>query len=165
MTLRSALIAALITFTATTAAYAAGNGYYMKYAGMTTNDLAKDKQFQQVTGTFFAGQKAAGQNIVDTLIGKPDDILLSDDRYLVASACNAKRCEEKGVAFIDTQSSELAYALVQPTGNLNVYFKNNAGGSFKQWVIAKVAEWQENYKEDMKFSYIATLKPSIVTLK
>lgn len=161
--------------------------YFLTYAGSDTNHLVLDKQFRIATERFFhkhedayltARKQLTSKTMIEALHGPPDKIRVIHDRYLIASACRAHSCPEKGLVVMDTKTGDMAYAIVHysmdwskqsdasynQSGLLTVFFRKGAGDAFKDFVQLRVKEWQASFRGSA-YNNIVTLIPATVYLK
>lgn len=128
-----------------------------------TNQLVWDKQFKASVNHFFGGTKGSflwgddliSAQLLEALGGPPDDLHKLDDGLVLASACRAHSCPEKG-AVILKDNGVVAAALISfkchgdPTvcaedPTLTIFLRDKltaetATPIFESWANAKNAE-------------------------
>ena len=117
-----ALALMLCTLMATSRAAHAQRGgasWLLQYDGKSTNDLIWNKRFRSFLNSHlqpasykFWGdtQQDLSQAASQFLGGPPDNIRVIDSRYVIASACVAHDCPERGLLWVDTKTSAVVFA-------------------------------------------------------
>jgi len=87
---------------------AADNSWLLTYRDKNTNQLAWDERFKPFLKANLPSAVAPfwdnhpfDETALEFLGGPPDDILIQKDRYVVASACVAHDCLDKGLLWVD----------------------------------------------------------------
>ncbi|WP_442321497.1 hypothetical protein [Cernens ardua] len=77
----------------------------MSYQNKSTNALIWDKQrrFQALIKASMP-TRAFSQNLLESFGGPPDPVLIRENRYVSASACEAHECTEKSFYWYDTKT-------------------------------------------------------------
>lgn len=91
-----------------------------EYAGKTTNSLAWDKRFGTLIESispitkqdFGLDEKNLAGTLRGALGGPPDDVSISENRYITFSACQFHFCPEKGFVWIDLLESTAVAAII-----------------------------------------------------
>ena len=178
------LAALYLTFSATVFAQE-NNKYFLKYSNSNTNHLVLGKQFSQLTKKFFGNMHdkylsnknfLTSNTLIQGLGGSPDEIQFVENRYIVATACRAHSCEEKGFVIIDSKTNDTAYALVHysmdwsnktgynKNGYLTVFFKEDVLDDFKKLTMEKISVWQSTFISG-SYAHISSIVPQIVYVK
>ena len=76
--------------------------WMLEYEGRSTNDLMWDKRARQVINTRVPA--ALSREVLEGLGGPPDPVLVTDHRYVSASACAAHYCPMKAFFWVDTRT-------------------------------------------------------------
>ena len=105
------------------------------YVGKSTNDLVWNSQYQKAVQKFFGNQKNSylgtrkawkiSDSMRSVLGGPPDTVIQLDNGYIVASACRAHSCDEKGMLIYDPATNSIAFAMLHYFLEEKTYKKND----------------------------------------
>lgn len=82
----------------------------LAYAGKSTNDLVRDKRVGPLVNTRLPSSLA--EDVVLSLGGPPDPVIVKEGRYVSASACRPHDCGDKAFFWIDTRTGAGLGAIV-----------------------------------------------------
>lgn len=154
---------------------------FVKFANRSTNELVLDKEFKEIARNFFGKEKdhylsakssLTSDTVIEVLHGRPQKVTLKDNHYLIASACRAHSCREKGIAIMDIDSGQIGYGIVHYSldwsdksrkshnkeGYLTVFTKKSATSEFKERFMDIVHSWQLSF-EEKEYKHIVSLIP------
>lgn len=92
---------------------ASSTKWLFTYEGKPSNELAADHQFEPMLKHYFpktlvkfwstqSQTKYVPAVAVEFLSGEPDKVRVNEDRYVIASGCLARFCEDRGLLWVDT---------------------------------------------------------------
>lgn len=92
---------------------ASSTKWLFTYEGKPSNELAADHQFEATLNHYFpktlvkfwstqSQSKYVPAVAVEFLSGEPDKVRVDEDRYVIASGCLARFCEDRGLLWVDT---------------------------------------------------------------
>ncbi|MRW92313.1 DUF1311 domain-containing protein [Duganella sp. FT80W] len=101
MRFRFAALALSMLF-ANAAAVAGQADWPLSYEGKSTNQFILDKRATQLVNSRLPS--ALSEQVLASLGGPPDAVLIAQRRYVSVSACRPHSCDEKGFLWVDTQT-------------------------------------------------------------
>lgn len=93
--------------------------WLLAFNGKSTNALANDKRFPHFLRTHITNRKLSywigkptspAADAREFLGGPPNDVHVSDHRYLTASACVPHSCPDRGLLWVDTTTGATIFA-------------------------------------------------------
>jgi uncharacterized protein YecT (DUF1311 family) len=88
---------------ATSVSPATSAAWLLDYEGKSTNALVGDKRIKPLVANRIP--RALADDVLGSLGGPPDPVIVAGRRYVSMSACRPHACPEKGFLWVDTQSS------------------------------------------------------------
>lgn len=92
--------------------------WLLAFAGRTTNELLWDARFADLLRSLVRrsgdpGPDALTEELRRSLGGAPEDVVVADGRFVVATACRHHYCDERGYVWIDIVRGEVAAAILR----------------------------------------------------
>jgi hypothetical protein len=148
------------------------------YVGKSTNDLIWNSQYQKAVEKFFGNQKNSylgtrkawkiSDSMRSVLGGPPDTVIQLDNGYIVASACRAHSCDEKGMLIYDPATNSIAFAMLhyfleektyKKNGYVTIFIKKDAIDGFVNEAISISQKWRGTLTKESADSKYSKIDP------